>query len=436
LTLNPPRKNQPPENRLVDDCFQTSEKLIRHEMAINELKARTKIVVSPEAVALNDAGGRVLAEPAIAAHDVPPHANAAVDGYGFSDTDLVEGTETKLSVVGRSAAGQPYCKAIGPGQAVRILTGAVIPAGCNSIVMQEDVALSDDSQTVVLPAVARAGANIRPQGEDVAKGETLFTAGHLLRPQDLASLASIGVGTVQCFQRLKVGIISTGDEIKDAGSDDLKPGDVYNANTPMLLALVRSAGCEAHDLGIWPDQQDQIKDRLKEAAQTFDILITSGGASQGEEDHIAAALDALGQRHFWRIAVKPGRPIMFGQIDTVPVIGLPGNPVAVFVCFLMYVFPVLRSLGGAGFPEPKRIHLPACFEVRNRKPGRREFWRGTMKMTDDGARIDKYPKDGSGLISSLREANGLIDMPDDSARSVNKGDLVAFIPFSEFGILE
>ncbi len=423
------------ENRLVDDCFQTSEKLIRHDVAIDELKARTKRVVSPEAVALNDAGGRVLAEATIAAHDVPAHANAAVDGYGYTHKDLADGTDTKLSVAGRSAAGQPYCGALGPGQAVRILTGAVIPDGCDSVVMQEDVSLSDDGKTVVLPTDVRAGANIRPAGEDVAKGATLFSFGHLLRPQDLAALASIGIGTVNCFQRLKVGIISTGDEIVGAGSRDLNPGDVYNANTPMLIDLVRNSGCDAHDLGIWPDRRDLIQDRLKEAAQSFDILITSGGASQGEEDHIAAALDGLGQRHFWRIAVKPGRPIMFGQIDNVPVIGLPGNPVAVFVCFLMYVFPVLRCLGGSDFPDPKRIHLPACFEVPKRKAGRREFWRGTMKMTNDGARIDKYPKDGSGLISSLTEANGLIDMPED-VPNVKKGDQVAFIPFSEFGILE
>ncbi len=422
------------ENRLVDDCFQTSEKLIRHDTAIHELKKRTKPVVSHEDVVLDASGGRILAATVSADQNVPAYDNAAVDGYAYAYKDVVEGGETTLSVVGRAAAGRPYSGDLASGQAVRILTGAIVPHGCDSIIMQEDVTQSRSGQSVILPRDARAGANIRPAGEDVAKSKVLFTPGHLLRPQDLAALASIGAGTVSCFARLKVGIISTGDEIVAAGSGPLKKGDVFNANSPMLTALVRNAGCDVHDLGVWPDQRDLIKDRLEKAAQSFDLLITSGGASQGEEDHIAAALDDLGQRHFWRIAVKPGRPIMFGQIDDVPVVGLPGNPVAVFVCFLMYVFPILRRLSGGVFPEPRRIHLPANFEISNRKPGRREFWRGTLRITDEGARVEKYPKDGSGLISSLREANGLIDMPED-VPNVKIGDKVAFIPFSEFGIL-
>ena len=422
------------ENRLVDDCFQTSEKLIRHHTAIQDLKARTKSVVADEAVALDAAGGRILSAPVHADTNVPAHANAAVDGYAYAYDDVMQDADTSLSIIGRSAAGQPYSGTLASGQAVRILTGAVVPSGANSIVMQEDTTLSQDCKNVVLAQGVRAGANIRPAGEDVAAGAQLFTPGHLLRPQDLAALASIGVGSVSCFARLKVGIISTGDEIVAAGSRSLKKGDVFNANSPMLAALVRTAGCEVHDLGIWPDRRDAIEDGLKAAAQSFDLLITSGGASQGDEDHIAAALDRLGQRHFWRIAVKPGRPIMFGQIDAVPVVGLPGNPVAVFVCFLMYVFPILRCLGGGLFPEPKRIHLPANFDVKNRKPGRREFWRGTLKITEAGATVDKFPRDGSGLITSLREANGLIDMAED-VPDVKTGDKVAFIPFSEFGIL-
>lgn len=421
--------------RLVDDCFQTSEKLIRHDVAIEKLRARTHAVVAPEPVKLDGAGGRLLAESIVAKLNVPAHANAAVDGYAYHHGGSAEGGEVEFSIVGRSAAGAPYNGSVASDQAVRILTGAVVPVGCDSVIMQEDVALRDGGNTVVVPKGARSGANIRPEGEDVTSGQKLFNEGHRIRPQDLAALASVGMGEVSCFRRLKVGIISTGDEIIPAGSGDLTAGNVFNANTPMLTSLVHQAGCHAHDLGIWPDRRDLINDRLQEAAQSFDILISSGGASQGDEDHIAAALDQLGQRHFWRIAVKPGRPIMFGQIDHVPVVGLPGNPVAVFICFLMYVYPVLRSLGGGGFPEPKRLHLPAGFEVRNRKPGRREFWRATMKMTGNGARIEKYPRDGSGLISSLREANGLIDMPED-VPDVRNGDRVAFIPFSEFGILE
>ena len=421
------------ENRLVDDCFQTADALISHGAAIGELRARTQPVVAQEDVQLNAAGGRILAKPAMASHPVPAHANAAVDGYAFAHADVKAGDATRLTIAGRSAAGRPFEGRLKTGEAVRILTGAVIPEGCDSVVMQEDVSL-EKGEIVVIPAGLRRAGNIRPAGEDIVAGQTLYESAHLLRPQDLATLASIGIGKVKCFKRLRVGIISTGDEIIPAEAGPLKTGEVYNANTPMLKSLVGNAGCEAHDLGIWPDDPEQIRQQLNSAAQSFDVLITSGGASQGEEDHLAAALDALGQRHFWRIAVKPGRPIMFGQIGQVPVIGLPGNPVAVFVCFLMYVFPVLRRLGGGNWPEPHRIKLPAQFKIKKRKPGRREFWRGTLTIGPEGAGVEKYPRDGSGLISSLREANGLIDMPED-VPTVKKGDLVPFIPFSEFGIL-
>ncbi|MCH9765917.1 MAG: molybdopterin molybdotransferase MoeA [Alphaproteobacteria bacterium] len=422
------------QNRLVDDCFQSAAGLMRHDEAIAHLRQRTRPIVAPEEVPLDNAGGRILAASVSANHDVPAYANAAVDGYAYRYSDIAQQAETRLSIAGRAAAGQPFAGDVARGQVVRIFTGAIVPKQCDSVVMQEDVSPHNEGAEVVLPAGLRAGANIRPAGEDVKSGQTLFESGHRLRAQDLAALASIGQGQVQCYQRLRVGIISTGDEIIPAGSRALEPGDVYDANTPMLRRLVNNAGAEAHGLGIWPDKPDLIRDRLTAAAGDFDILLTSGGASQGEEDHLAAAIDALGQRHFWQIAVKPGRPIMFGQIAQVPVIGLPGNPVAVFVCFLMYVFPVLRRLGGQPWPEPRRMYLPARFRVEKRKPGRREFWRGSLVTAPDGPGVEKYARDGSGLISSLREADGLIDMPEDIAR-VSPGDPVAFIPFSEFGIL-
>lgn len=423
------------KTRLVDDCFQASEALMSHDAAITHLKSRTHPVARNEEVPLDRANARILASPTIAKQDTPGHANAAVDGYAYRHADLIaRGGDASLEVIGRAAAGRPFSGSMRDGAAVRILTGAVVPTGCDSIVMQEDVSLSDDKRTVTVPAAARAKANVRPAGEDVRRGETLFETGYLLRPQDLAALAAVGHDTLTCFERLRVGIISTGDEVVPTDGTPLSVGQVYDANQPMLNALVTNAGCIAHNLGIWPDTFSEVKTRLHDAAQCCDILITSGGASQGEEDHVAAAIAELGQRHFWRIAVKPGRPLMFGQIEGVPVVGLPGNPVAVFVCFLMYVFPLLRRLGGGPWPEPRRFMLPACFEIAKRKPNRREFWRGTLLQTPDGMVVDKYPKDGSGLISSLRLANGLIDMPED-VPSVKNGDTVAFIPFSEFGIL-
>lgn len=420
--------------RLVDDCFQSSEALISHDVALEQLKAQIVPVTGTEPVPLAAANLRILADDITASFNVPGHNNAAVDGFAFRHRDLTTDGKTDLHVVGRSAAGQPFTGTVDTHQAIRILTGAVVPDTCDSVIMQEDVVLAPDGNTVTVPADARKGANIRPVGEDIAANSVVLSKGHVLRPQDLATLASIGVGSPKCFAKLKVGIISTGDEIVGADSGPLAIGHVFDANTPMLSALVANAGCEVHELGIWPDKADVVRDRLQDAAETFDVLITSGGASQGEEDHMARTLGELGQRHFWRIAVKPGRPLMFGQINGTPVVGLPGNPVAVFVCFLMYVFPILRRLSGAPFPTPRRVFLPADFAVEKRKPGRREFWRGRLVATGTGLAVKKFPKDGSGLISSLRESDGLIDMPED-VPTVRPGDQVAFIPYSEFGIL-
>jgi molybdopterin molybdotransferase len=214
----------------------------------------------------------------------------------------------------------------------------------------------------------------------------------------------------------------------------LDAGQVYDANAPMLVPLIAGAGAVATDLGVFPDNLREVKARLAEAARAFDVIVTTGGASRGEEDHVVTALDALGKRHMWQLAIKPGRPMSFGQIGDSVVLGLPGNPVAVFVCFLLYVWPLLRRMGGAAWPEPRRYSLPALFAFPDRKVGRREFWRGMLQETPQGLAVDKFARDGSGLISGLRAADGLIDIPEDVAE-VKPGDLVAFIPFAEFGIV-
>jgi molybdopterin molybdotransferase len=216
----------------------------------------------------------------------------------------------------------------------------------------------------------------------------------------------------------------------------LRHGEVHDVNTPLLMALLGPTNARITDLGVWPDRREEVIRRLAAAQEEgFDLLITTGGASQGEEDHISHALEALGSRHFWQIAVKPGRPLMVGQIGDTAAVGLPGNPVAVFVCCLMYVAPLIRQLSGGKWREARRYPLPAGFSVGQRKLGRREFWRGTVRETADGVVVEKFPRDGSGLISGLRAANGLIDIGEDVAR-VDVGQLVDFIPFSEFGILD
>ena len=282
------------------------------------------------------------------------------------------------------------------------------------------------------PAGLKAGANRRLAGEDAQAGAVLLEPGARLRPQDVASAAATGLGRLPCYAKLKVAILSTGDEILRPG-ESFSPGKVYDANAPMLQGLVEAAGAEAVDLGVLPDKADLVKAALADAARAYDAIVISGGASQGAEDHVVNSLDALGKRHLWQIAIKPGRPMSFGQIGDCVVLGLPGNPVAVFVCFLIYVRPVLTRLAGGDWPEPQRFPLPAAFSQK-KKVGRREFWRA--KLTEDAGgkpQVAKFPRDGSGLISSLREADGLIEVAEDVAE-VKQGDLVDFIPFSSFGL--
>ncbi len=260
-----------------------------------------------------------------------------------------------------------------------------------------------------------------------------LNSGHVLRPQDLAALASVGVADVPVYRPLRIAVVSSGDEIKAPGSGALAVGEVYDANAPMLAALGGLVGATVTNLGILADDRALVERTLAAAARDYDVVLTSGGASQGEEDHMAASLGKLGSRHFWQIAIKPGRPMMFGEIGNTVFVGLPGNPVAVFVCGLMYAFPMLRRLGGGRWPAPRRYRLPAAFAFDGRKVGRREFWRGILTDTPQGLAVDKFARDGSGLISGLRVADGLIDIPE-NATNIAIGDLVDFIPFSEFGI--
>lgn len=426
-----------PANKLLDDCFAHSKPRLRHDEALAILRQRVVTVVGSELTMLPGAAGRILAAPIAAPFDIPFHTNAAVDGFSFASADYGVETGAEMAVAGRAAAGHRLEQKPAPGTAVRIFTGAVMPEGHDTVVMQEDVRFGSGGghDIVRIPPGLKRGVNVRKAGEDVRAGETVLQAGSVLRPQDLAALASLGTAEVECFARLKVGIVSSGDEVvRVAPGTKLTEGQVYDANAPMLAALIASAGAQAVDLGVFPDDPAHVRQRLAAAARELNVIVTSGGASRGEEDHLATAIDALGKQHLWQLAIKPGRPMSFGQIGDCAVLALPGNPVAVFVCFLLYVWPLLRRMGGAQWPEPRRYRLPAAFAFPNRKTGRREFWRGILKETPRGLAVDKFARDGSGLISGLRAADGLIDIPEEVPHVV-PGELVSFIPFSEFGIV-
>ena len=420
--------------KLIDDCFVLDKDRLPHDEAIAILKSRVRPVVGTEQVKLADAAGRFLAEVVTSPRPIPAHDNAAVDGYAFAHAGYDRDQGARLKVIGQAAAGHPFSATPAPRSAVRIFTGAVMPHGLDTVAMQEDVRLEQqgDELWALIPGGLKSGANRRLAGEDAAEGAVLLEAGARLRPQDVASAAATGLGRLTCYAPLRVAILSTGDEILRPG-ESFSPGKVYDANAPMLQGLIAATGAEAVDLGVLPDQSVLVKSALADAARAYDAIVISGGASQGAEDHVVKSLDALGKRHLWQIAIKPGRPMSFGQIGDCVVLGLPGNPVAVFVCFLIYVRPVLARLAGGGWPEPQRLALPASFS-QTKKVGRREFWRARLTKGADGKlEVAKFARDGSGLISSLREADGLIEVGEDVAE-ITQGDLVDFIPFTAFGL--
>lgn len=421
--------------KLRDDCFLHDEDRLAHGEAVAILKERMAPVAGTERVSLDAAAGRILAEDVAAPRDIPAHANAAVDGYAFafSGYDPVNGSS--FPVGGRAAAGGEPLFDLPKGTAARIFTGAAMPAGLDTVVMQEDAEVSEQNggAIVAVPAGLRQGANCRLAGEDVKKGAAILKPGRRLRPQDVAAAASAGKAALACYAPLRIAVFSTGDEVVRPG-EALGAGQVYDANAPMLRGLIEAAGAECIDLGVLPDHPEAVRASLQAAAGVYDAVITSGGASRGEEDHVVEAVDALGKLHMWQIAVKPGRPMAFGQIGDCVFLGLPGNPVAVFVCFLLYVRPVLLRLGGGEWVEPIRYPLRAAFSVDRKKTGRREYWRGMLARGGDGTPVvEKFPRDGSGLISGLCQADGLIEVAED-VDSVAEGDMLAFIPFAEFGI--
>ncbi|MDX2264351.1 MAG: molybdopterin molybdotransferase MoeA [Hyphomicrobiales bacterium] len=416
--------------RLLDDCFLHDKDRLTHDEALAILKERAAPAVEAEDAPLHAALGRVLAEPVLAPRPIPAFDNAAVDGYAFAHADYLAAGDSGLRVFGRAAAGHALADAPPPGSAARIFTGAAMPEGADTVAMQEDVRV--EGARLFTPPGLKRGANRRKAGEDAIAGAVLAEVGSRLRPQDLAAIASAGVSTVRCFRPLRVAVFSSGDEVLAPGAE-YERGKVYDANAPMLVALLELAGAQAEHLGVLPDDAGVVRARLMEAAERFDAIVTSGGASRGEEDHLVNTLNEAGSLKLWQIAVKPGRPMAMGQLRGCPVIGLPGNPVAAFMCFALYARPFFIAMGGGRWPEPMRSMLPAAFSAPSRKTGRREFWRGWVERGEGGVSVRKYERDGSGLISGLCAADGLIEIPED-VESVKPGELVRFIPFSQFGI--
>jgi molybdopterin molybdotransferase len=416
---------------LIDDCFAHDRDRLPAAEALALLRARVNAVVGSETVPLAQAHGRILASPVASERDVPGFDNVAVDGFAFAHDALAPDRPTRLPLMpGRAAAGHPFVERLARGTALRVLTGAPMPDGADSVLMQEDVTVEGDA--VVIPAGVRRGANRRKAGEDMRRGQIVLQPGLRLRPQDVGAAASAGHGTLEVFLPLRVALISTGDELCEPG-EPLPPGGTYDANRTILAGLLQGLGCEVHDFGILPDRADAV-DRAMLHAAKLDAVVTSGGASRGDEDHVVRAVERLGKLHFWQIAVKPGRPLAFGQLGKCTVIGLPGNPVAAVICFLRFARPVLTALGGGRWPEPHGFPVPADFAMA-KKAGRREYLRARLVGGPDRQlAVSRIEREGSGILTSLTEADGLVELAEEVTR-IGRGDPVTFVPFSEFGVL-
>lgn len=411
--------------QLSDDCFAFGGALLSVEDAAALIEARVPAPAGRDMVPLTEARGRVLAEDVLAPHPLPPFFNSAVDGYAFRHADLAPGGETRLRLAGRLAAGQAAGEAMAPGTACRILTGAPMPPGADTVMMQEDARLEGDA--LLLPPGLKQGANCRPAGEDVAQGELALPAGTRLTPPAIGLAAALGLAALPVRPRPRIGVFSTGDELAAPGSA-LGPAQTFDSNRFSLLALLAGLPVEPVDLGILPDRAEATAAALRAAAADHDMLLTSGGVSTGEEDHVRGAIEGAGRLVFWRLALKPGRPAAMGVIGGTPVLGLPGNPVAAFVTFLHLARPLVLRLCGAR-PEPlPRFVAEADFTYR-KKAGRREYVRVTLETGRDLPLARKYPREGAGLLSSLTRSHAFAELPED-VTAVQPGQRLTVLPFA------
>jgi molybdopterin molybdotransferase len=418
--------------QLSDDCFAFNGPLLPVADAERLIVERVAPVGECETVALREAMGRVLAEDIIAPVNVPPFDNSAVDGYAVRAANLDAKGETRLMIVDRVAAGHDATQALKAGEAIRIFTGAPMPDGADTVFMQEDCRV--DGSAVVVPPGLKRGANRRLAGEDMRAGAVALPAGRRLAVQHVALAAALGLTSLKVRRRVRVALFSTGDEIVEPGAQ-LPRAALYDSNRYLLAGLITHLGAEVTDLGILNDDPQQLARAIAKAAEDHDLVLTSGGVSTGEADYVRSAVESIGRIVFWRLAIKPGRPVAMGVVSATmngegaAFVGLPGNPVAVFVTFVRVVRPLLLRLAGA-LPEPL-IAMPArsAFSYKKRK-GRREYVRVALRPAADGAiEAFKHPQDGAGVITSLTETDGLAELTEEIT-NVEPGATIGFLSYA------
>lgn len=408
---------------MSDPCNQG---LLPLAEALRQILSTIPPIEASETVPLKRAANRVLSENLAAPFDLPAFSNSAMDGYAFCSDSLP--SDHKLTIDGTAWAGKPYTEPLAKGQCVRIFTGAAIPAGCDTVIMQEEVERHEHQ--ITLKRVPRRGENVRPRGSDLGQGDRVLTKGQRLGPAELGLLACLGVSHVRVFQQPRVGFFSTGDELKGLG-EILAPGQLYDSNRYSLHGLLSELPVSTHDLGTVPDRLETITELLSTAGRDHDIILSSGGASVGDADLLREALASCGQINLWKIAIKPGKPLIFGKTGNAWLFGLPGNPVSVHVTFCQIIRPALWRLAGAGDYQPLRLQA-RCANSIAKTPGRMEFQRGRLSYGEDGfLKVTALAGQGSHQLASLSRANCFIILPSES-KGAQAGQTVEVEPFEPF----
>ena len=396
-----------------------------YEIALQKIIASVTPVTGTEVVLIPQALGRVLAADFIATMNVPPAANSAMDGYAVHSSDIPPTGTHELTLVGKSLAGKPYASTVPRGSCVRILTGAVLPDGTDTVIMQENVVVTGDR--VTLDARTVKGDNVRPIGEDCKCGAVLLSAGSLLTPAALGVIASMGIAEIAVTRKLKIAVFMTGDELRTAG-ETLAPGQIYDSNRYTLHGMLTRIGADILDLGIIRDDRQAIEQALLTAANSADAIITSGGVSVGDADLVREVVEKLGMINFWKVAMKPGRPLAFGKINNAWFFGLPGNPVSTMATFYLFVQPALQRLSGQTPTAPVTMKVP-CTSILKKRPGRLEYQRGILSRNPNGElTVTKTGAQGSGILSSMTQANCFIVLPIEND-GVMAGETVEVVPF-------
>ena len=397
--------------------------------ALEKIRAAISPVKDMEKIAIRDALNRVLAEDIHSRVNVPSGMNSAMDGYAVNSGDIPANGVKELKVIGTSWAGRPFRGSVNAGNCVRIMTGAIMPKNTDTVIIQEDVERLDD--VIRIDNSTKKGENVRQAGEDIKEGERVLTTGSRLNPADIGLIASLGIGEVRVTRKLRVAFFSTGDELRSIG-EPLDAGCVYDSNRYTLHGMLSRMGIEIIDMGVVRDEKDALEAAFHSAAASADVVITSGGVSVGEADFVREILAKVGQVEFWKVAMKPGRPLAFGKVDKAYFFGLPGNPVSVMVTFYQFVQPALRLLSGDSDPEAVTVKA-RCVSKLKKRPGRIEYQRGILQRDESGQMtVRKTGAQGSGILSSMSQANCFIILPMDNA-GVEPGSEVDVQPF--FGIV-